>query len=302
MKKILVISNLEKGVGISKYVINTYAKISAKTSQLKFVFVNDQERNDYVNELNNLHISVVNIPKLTRHPLGYLFHWTRFIILHHSEFSAIHFHYDSMVRFYPILIASVFGMKNIIVHSHNGSSSVVTSNVLRLLLHKFGRRMLKQKIDYKFAVSDKAAEWMFKTIDGVEMIHNGVNTDLFAFSEDVRKKKRNQLHLQDSLVVGHIGRFKKQKNHEFLLAVFYEMLKTVPSAKLLLIGDGPLQSEIQQKALNLGIQDSVYFLGMRNDVNELLDAMDIMVFPSLYEGFPITMVEAQWVASRILCK
>lgn len=301
MAKILVVSNLEKGVGISKYVIDTYSEIINRHPEIKIDILNDVERNDYKKELNKLRVKVVNIPKLTKHPFGYLFQWVFFLFKNKKKYDAIHFHYDSMVRFFPIFFASLIGYKNIIVHSHNGSSSVVVKSKIRFLLHNIGRKICNNRINYKFAVSDKAAEWMFMGNSKVQIINNGVNTSRFAFSKDKRVEIRKKLSLKkDEIMIGHIGRFKDQKNHIFLLKVFAEFSQRHANAKLFLIGTGPLKAQIKNFVKELNIDKKVVFLGQRSDVDMLVNGMDLMIFPSLYEGFPITLVEAQCSGVPIL--
>ena len=110
---------------------------------------------------------------------------------------------------------------------------------------------------------------------------------------------RNELNLGEQLVIGHVGRFNPQKNHSFLLEIFSALLKKEPSAVLLLVGGGEDLPKIQAKAQTLGIAENIRFLGVRSDVADLMQAMDVFVFPSLYEGLPVTMVEAQ--ASGLPC-
>ncbi|VDG23463.1 glycosyltransferase [Lactiplantibacillus mudanjiangensis] len=301
MAKILVVSNLEKGVGISKYVVDTYSEITNQYPEINIDILNDVERNDYKRELEKLKIKTFSIPKLTRHPFGYLFQWVFFLLKNKEKYDAIHFHYDSMVRFFPILVASMVGYKNIIVHSHNGSSSVVVNSKVRLLLHNIGKRVCNNRIDYKFAVSDKAAEWMFISSDKVKIIHNGVNTVRFGFNSDKREKVRHELGISnDNIMIGHVGRFKDQKNHIFLLQIFASIVKDLPKARLFLIGIGPLMEQMENLSKQLNIDKNVVFLGQRSDVDELVSGMDLMIFPSLYEGFPITLVEAQCSGVPIL--
>ena len=110
----------------------------------------------------------------------------------------------------------------------------------------------------------------------------------------IHKKKRKELGIEDnSFVVGHVGRFADVKNHLFLLDVFIEISLSRPSAELLLVGDGELRSKIEEKAAELRLKNKVIFTGDRSDVNELMMVMDVFVFPSKYEGLPVTLVEAQ---------
>ena len=140
-----------------------------------------------------------------------------------------------------------------------------------------------------------------------KIIHNAIDVEKFAYNEKVRKEVRNELKekcklkINDAtLVVGHIGRFDEQKNHKFLIDIFNEIHKRKENSVLVLVGQGPLQKYIEEKVNKLGLQDSVLFLGKRDDVNELYQAMDVFILPSLYEGLPVVGVEAQ--ASGLLCE
>ena len=155
----------------------------------------------------------------------------------------------------------------------------------------------KYATDY-FACSELAGRWLFgdKTFEQgkVTIINNAIDLDKFKYDEKVRKEKRKELNINDdTLVVGHIGRFVAQKNHTFLIDIFSELHKKEKNSILLLIGQGPLIGEIKQKVETLGISDSVKFLGQRDDVNELYNAMDLFLFPSLYEGLGMVLIEAQ---------
>ena len=134
----------------------------------------------------------------------------------------------------------------------------------------------------------------------VTIINNAIDLDKFKYDEKLRKEKRKELEIKDdTLVIGHIGRFVAQKNHTFLIDIFNELHKTEKNSILLLIGQGPLMDEIKQKVKTLGISDSVKFLGQRDDVNELYQVFDVFLLPSLYEGLPVVGVEAQ--ATGNLC-
>ena len=152
--------------------------------------------------------------------------------------------------------------------------------------------------------SELAGRWLFgdKAYDSgkVYLLNNAIDLDKFKYNKSLRKEKRKELGISDdTLVIGHIGRFVAQKNHTFLIDIFNELHKKNPSSLLLLVGQGPLMEEIKNKVKELKLNDSVRFLGQRNDVNELYQAFDVFCLPSLYEGLPVVGVEAQ--ASGLLC-
>lgn len=143
-----------------------------------------------------------------------------------------------------------------------------------------------------FACGKQAGNWMFRGND-FRVIPNGICVQDYIYSEKKRKKIRKESDTENNLVIGHVGNFTRAKNHEFLLRVFCEILKKESSAQLILVGDGKFQEKIKKQAIQLGIQENIFFTGTRSDVNELMQAMDVFVFPSLYEGLPVTMIEAQ---------
>lgn len=185
-------------------------------------------------------------------------------------------------------------------HNHSTASKGETKrNILKYLLRPFAKAFAT---DY-CACSRYAGEWLFgkKSVERgeVTIINNAIDLDRFRYNESIRKEVRKELGIEGKLVVGHVGRFCYQKNHDFLVDVFAEVHKNDPETILLLIGIGELVDEIKQKVHRLQLDDDVIFLGARADVNKLYQAMDIFVLPSRYEGLPVVGVEAQ--ASGLPC-
>ena len=146
------------------------------------------------------------------------------------------------------------------------------------------------------ACSKEAAEWGYGDIISKEKIYvlnNGIDLEKYCFNEEARKQVRTKLHVEDKFVIGNIGRFVYQKNHDFLIDVFYKVSKVLENAVLVLIGVGELQQEIEDKIRVLGIENKVIFLGKRNDVEMLMQGMDVFALPSRFDGFPLSLIEAQ---------
>lgn len=143
------------------------------------------------------------------------------------------------------------------------------------------------------AVSDLAAIWMFGKKANYKVINNGLNVAKYRYNELSRYRIRKEFGLEDELVIIHVGAMRKQKNHMFLLDIFSEILKRQKNSKLVLVGDGKLKPNILNKVNRLKIEDSVIFAGNRNDVQDILSAADVFLFPSFYEGFPNAVLEAQ---------
>jgi glycosyltransferase involved in cell wall biosynthesis len=210
----------------------------------------------------------------------------------HSEYRIVHCHLN---QWCGLVLQGAMNAKVPIriAHSRNSFEVRSVSNTIR--------NMIKIPVNYtsthRFAVSMEAAEWLYgkkAVVSGTVMVlPNGIETQKYLFNKDVRTKVRKDLGLSDKFVVGHIGRFCTQKNHEFLLKVFSEIVILEPNAILLLVGKGVLEESIKNQCFDLGIEDKVSFLGVRSDVPDLLQAMDVIAFPSFYEGLPGVILEAQ---------
>ena len=140
---------------------------------------------------------------------------------------------------------------------------------------------------------------MFGNKINFELIPNAINMDKFKYSNAIRQEVRKELGINNQLVIGNVGRFNLQKNHCFLLDIFNEIHEVFPNTLLLLVGNGELEKKIKEKIDELNLNSNVKLLGIRNDVDRIYQAMDLFVMPSLFEGLPLTGVEAQ--ASKLKC-
>jgi glycosyltransferase involved in cell wall biosynthesis len=190
------------------------------------------------------------------------------------------------------MAAKLAGVKAIIVHSHNTSGE-------HEKIHKIFRIIIRIFKFKRLACSKEAAIWMFRSLDNVTIIKNGIIADNFTYNIVDRNKVRNILGIDGKTVLIHIGRFHRQKNHIFLLDIFQNYLKNNPNSVLILVGRGELESEVVNKINTSKISDKVLLLGVKSNISELLSASDIFIFPSLYEGLGIALIEAQ--ASGLYC-
>lgn len=218
-----------------------------------------------------------------------IYNYRLYKFLRKKEYDIVHINSGAFFfTFQVVLISKIGGIKKIIVHSHN---TPYISKYKRLLI-KLLNPMYCKMIDKKLTCSNKAANSLFTKTDDVIVVKNGIDVERFKFDESVREKYRNDLNLQEKVVYGNVGRLSKQKNHEFLIDVFYKLQKK-QDAILLLVGDGELENKIKDRVIQLNIQDKVIFLGFREDVDKILNAMDFFILPSLYEGLPVSLIEAQ---------
>ncbi len=196
------------------------------------------------------------------------------------------------------------GIPKRIIHSHN--SQFIQSGK-RLLFYKFMHKIMQTKISKMatdfWACSDLAGEFFYNESilksNKYKIINNAIKISSFAFNDSIRSEYRKKLNLENKIVLGHVGRFHFQKNHQFLIDIFSEVVKKSSDYHLVLVGKGEDKEIIKEKVHNLNLDEHVTFLGVRDDVSNLMQAMDIFVFPSLFEGLSVVLVEVQ--ASGLTC-
>lgn len=212
-----------------------------------------------------------------------------FFTEHKGEWAALHIHAPHFAIFIAPS-AKRSGIKKIAMHCHSTWYSLFNSNKKRnKMLYDLG----KNKVDKKFACGYDAGMFWYKNENNFTVLPNAVNCEAFRFNSQLRTEKRKELGIDGKFVVGHLGRTSPpQKNHHFLFKVFAEIKKHKPDSALLLVGAGA-DDDLLKLAKELGIENEIFFLGARKDVNELCQAMDVFVFPSFWEGLPVSVVEAQ---------
>lgn len=184
----------------------------------------------------------------------------------------------------------------LIVHAHNTRIDV-PSKKARILLntyHYISRFLFTWLINKKFGCGKVACKWLFGSLNGTEVRHNAIDCSKFSFNEKIRKQLRGELGVDDrTILMGHVGRFSYQKNHEYLMRLFANIHEKYSDTKLLLIGVGESMDYIRNLVKALGVEADVIFLGLRHDVNRLMQAMDCFILPSRFEGLPVVGIEAQ---------
>jgi len=284
-----VFGHFDRG-GAESMVMNLFRFIDH--SKVKFGFVVHGEKvGAFEKEVMSMGAEVFRVPnyKGTNH-FEYKKAWNN-ILKNNPKYSIIHGHVRSTANVY-LKMAKKKGLKTI-SHSHSTSSGKGISAKIKNLF-QYG---IRYHADEFLACSVEAGKWLFgEKICSKETFHvlnNAIDTSMYSFNKDIRERKRKELGLENHFTVGHVGRFHEAKNHDTILEVFYEIQKINTNAILLLVGEGQLIEQTKRKAEKLSIDDKVVFLGARSDVNELLQAMDVFLFPSLFEGLPVTLVETQ---------
>lgn len=284
------------GGGVEAVVMNYYKNMDHSKIQFDFIF-DDDSVDIPVDEIESLGGKVILIPPYQK-VLSYQKELIR--VLKEGKYKIVHSHINTLSIF-PLFAAKIAGVKVRIAHSHSTTNKKEwKKNLIKQVLRPFSKLFAT----HYMCCSELAGRWLFgnKAYDQgkVYLLNNAIDLDKFKFDKKIRKSKRKELGIKDdTLVIGHIGRFVEQKNHRFLIDIFNEVHKKNENSVLLLAGQGPLIEEIKQKTDGLGLNESVIFLGQRNDANELYQVFDVFLLPSLYEGLPVVGVEAQ--ASGLLC-
>lgn len=296
MKKILQVFGepLSNG-GQESFIMNMYRNIDRNNVQFDFFTPYYCDNEKLVNEINSLGGKVFEkkgIFDSKGNKKDFIKNLSEFLKEH--KYEIIHIHSGSTFALaYGAKIARKSGAKKVIVHSHCGGFKNLKYRVIKVLSTPY---LLKYPTNY-YACSKLAAEWKFpkKIIkeEKYNILKNAIDTNKLYYNENIREKTRKELNIDNKFVVGHIGRFSLQKNHDFLIDIFNEIQKKQNDSILMLIGVGELQEQIKEKIDRLGLNNKVLMLNLRSDIQELLNAMDVFVLPSFFEGLPVVGVESQ---------
>lgn len=277
--------------GVEKLLVSVLENINRDEITFDFLLSSEEKGfyDEYVQELGAKLICIPSgneiIEKIKRRFKVYKF-------LKKGKYSIVHLHGTQPQTYADAYLAKKAGVENVILHAHNTQSMTkFRVKVLPLFKSIFGKYPT-----YYLACSQEAADYMWpKDVDSdkCSVVINGIDFSEYTFSLKKRKIFRQENHLEDKFVVGNIGRFAEQKNQSFLIDIFYQIQKRIPKSALLLIGEGKLEAQIKMKVKELGIENKVIFFGTTKDVPSALMGMDVMCFPSLYEGLGIVAVEAQ---------
>lgn len=292
-----VIGVMNRG-GAETMVMNLYRNIDRNKVQFDFV-ENTYEKGAYDDEISILGGKIYHCPHYNgKNHLAYVKWWDEFFKNHKKNYQIVHGHIGSTASIY-LSIAKKYGLFTI-AHSHSAGDKYTVKSIL----YKIMSLRTRYIADYFFACSLNAGinRYGKRVVSQSNFIilNNAIDSKKFQYDEFSRKKIRMELGYEDyQIIIGNIGRYTFEKNHEFLLKVLKSIRNKNINARFLMIGDGPLHSKMIKLAENYGLSDLVDFTGVRSDINDLMLAMDIFVLPSLYEGLPLTLIEAQ--ATGLTC-
>lgn len=276
--------------GMETFIYNIYKNIDKSKIQFDFI-VPENTKIAYENEIIKMGGRIYKeICSTKSKPIKYLTYEKNFL-KSHKEIQIIHIHECSCCNLSILKHAYRRKIPVRILHSHN-NQYLFKRNVTNKIKEKYYKSNLKKFTTNLFACSEDAGMWMFGDLD-FTVIHNAIDCEKFTFNLIERNKIRRELKLENKIVYGHVGRFHDQKNHTFILDIFYEIVKKRSNAILLLIGDGENRKAIMNKIDKLKLNSNVILLGLKSNIPEYLCAMDVFLFPSLYEGLGISLIEAQ---------
>lgn len=276
--------------GVGTVLLNYYRYIDR--SQVQFDFLTHGEPDAAVrSEVESLGGSITVItPKATS--LLENLRDTRTYINRSTPHDVVHVHTASPTSFLYLLAAKLAGKRVRIAHSH-ATSLESRPDSWQFRLHRALQPVLRWTATDCFACSIAAGRWLFGNVDNVKVVPNAINASRYAFDAADRERVRRELGLEGRFVIGHVGRFVDQKNHQFLVEVFREIAHREPRSALLLVGEGPLMGDVRRQVTGAGLRGSVHFLGARDDVPSILSALDVFLLPSNFEGLPLVLVETQ---------
>lgn len=288
MKKKVLLVGLTNGVGgVETFIINIIKYIDYQKFDVECLVHQDIDIT-YQEDLKNVKIN--KIIGIKKNPLKFIkdvinfYKNNQYDIVHLNECTSLFFIYV-----FPVL----FNKKiNFIVHSHNGNGKYK-------ILHKLIASIQNKRANIKLACSDVAGKWMFED-DNYEIINNGIDLKKYQYNYEEKNILAKEFDVENKVIIGSVARFEKQKNHKKIINIYKEYYKINSNSCLILVGEGTEKTEIINLVNEYKLNDNVIFLGIRDDVNSLLKLFDVLLIPSLYEGLPFIMIEAQAAALPIL--
>lgn len=274
--------------GMENFIMNLYDNIDRERLQFD-IAVHARKENDYVDKIERMGGRVYVLPRLTRHPVKSLKALYR--IVKDNHYPVVIRHTSNALISPQLLTAKLAGAKTI-CHSHTETDD-------KKFVHKVGRLFMKAATTERFACSENAGKWMFGN-NNYSIVHNAIDIDKFSYTKDKSEQIRREFQLKDAKVYGNIANLAACKNHLFLIKVFKEIAKLDDSARFFCVGEGDMRAQIEEEIEKLHMQDKVILTGIRTDVEKFMSCLDVLIFPSIYEGLPLTLVEAQAAGLPVL--
>lgn len=279
--------NIMKRGGIEAFMMNYFREFNKSEIHIDFI-VHGYEKGVYDDEIIAAGSKIYHVPTKSKHPIKYVNELRK--IFKSKKYDIVHSHLDAMSG-WVLKIAKDSGVKIRIAHSHN--TDHLTTNPIKYKINEFARKHVTKYATHCFACSEEAGKWLFGNTNFL-IIPNAVHVNKFRFDKSQRDKIREKYGLKDSdILIGNVGRFDTQKNQRFLVDVFDRLCKVDSNYRLMLVGAGDMQTEIESYVRSLKISECVIFTGSQENVNEYYNAMDLFALPSIFEGLGIVLIEAQ---------
>ena len=285
-----VVTIMNRG-GLETMLMNYYRKIDRSKIQFDFL-VHREERGDYDDEIETMGGRIYRMSSIRPGNYRKYFRELEEFFKSNKQYKVVHSHINENSAF-VLRAAKQNNVKCRIAHSHVSGLGFD----YKFMFRQYARLVLKNQPTHLFACSKGAGKWLFgkekMNRNEVTILNNAIDLDKFKYNEKIRNDIRNELTIEQKVVIGHVGRFSPSKNHDFLMDVFSKVHQFNSETVLLLIGEGKVEDKIKRKAKRYGLEDSVMFLGLRGDIDILMNAMDVFVFPSKFEALPVVLIEAQ---------
>lgn len=269
--------------------IMQYLRQLVKDDRFEFsILVHGYDKGDYDDEIATFGVPIYHVPVRGKHPLTYTHEVKKVLKTHPADI--IHCNMDSACGDF-LTIAKECGIEIRIAHSH--LTHFQASTPIKILVAKKSKERIHEVATIRLACSEKAGKWLYEE-DAFSVINNAIDLEEYTPDSGKREEMRSEFGLsQEETAIVNIGRFHYQKNHKKLLDIFASYRQQYNKGVLFLVGTGELIDQIKEYARQLNIEKNVVFLGLRKDIPNLLQAMDVFVMPSLFEGLPVSGIEAQ---------
>ena len=267
--------------GMENFIMNLYEHIDRNYLQFDIV-VHARKENDYAEKIEQMGGRVYVIPRLTVDPIKSL--KELYNIVKKNHYPVVIRHTSNALVVLQLLVAKLAGAKTV-CHSHNETDP-------NIFLHRLGRLFMDAAVTERVACSQKAGEWMFGKRK-FRIVHNAIDIDRFTYDKEKGIKIKKEFGIDGGKVYGNVANFIPSKNHSYLLQIFKQIASIDPQARFFCVGEGGLRAEIEAEIKKLQLEDKVILTGIRNDVEEIMSCLDVLIFPSIFEGLPLTLIEAQ---------
>lgn len=281
--------------GIETYLIEQFRHLDKSKIDYDFVNITGEYSICYEDEILASGSKIFKVVSRHKNPLLHYWQWFNILLQNKGIYDVIVLNTNSLEYVFPLVLGKIFGIPVRVIHSHN-SGFENKQGLARRLLVGMNKKLLAWSANLRFACSQFAGQWMFKD-NPYHVIYNAIDIHKYDADLIVREETRNALGLHTELTLLHVGRFSYQKNHSFLLDIFKEVHRIQPDSVLLLVGDTTEESEflteVKRKIKAYGLENVVHLLGRRDDVNKIMQAADVLVMPSFFEGLTVVGIEAQ---------